>query len=56
MEIDKYEPDYASKCENCDQSPTVTGVKNDKVVYDSGMCGPCTFGTAEALDPDWWND
>ncbi len=55
--VNKYEPDYANRCENCGESPTVTGVNKDgKVVYAAGMCGPCTFGTAKALDPDWWNE
>lgn len=53
--IDSYEPDYESKCCNCDQSPAVTGVKNGKVVYHSDMCGPCTFGEAACLDPKEWN-
>ena len=54
-ELDSFEPDYKAKCVNCDQSPCVTGVKNGEVVYKSEMCGPCTFGTAAALDTDWWN-
>jgi hypothetical protein len=55
IELDSYQPNYTSRCENCEQSPTVTGVKAGKTVYESGMCGPCTFGTAAALDPAWWN-
>lgn len=48
-------PDYENKCENCGQSPVVTGTdENGKVVYRSKMCGPCTFGEAAALDPDNW--
>jgi len=53
--LDSYEPDYEQECENCGQTPVVTGVAKGKVVYDSGMCGPCTFGTARAIDPAWWN-
>ena len=55
LEMDGYKPDYESKCENCDQSPCVTAVLDGKEVHHFGMCGPCTFGTAQALDPDWWN-
>lgn len=55
MELDSFEPDYQAVCEVCEQSPCVTGVKGGKVVYKSGMCGPCTFGTAAALDVAWWN-
>lgn len=54
--VDSFEPDYDRKCYNCGQSPVVTGVMGGKVVYDSEMCGPCTFGTAEALAPTWWNE
>lgn len=56
QEIDKFEPNYKGKCCNCDQSPTVTAVKDGKVVVDWEMCGPCTFGTAQAIDPLNWND
>lgn len=55
IELDKYTPNYIARCENCDQSPTVEGVKDGKVVYESGMCGPCTFGEAACLDPEEWN-
>lgn len=56
-EMTKTVPDYEAECENCGQSPCVTGVdKNEVTIYRSGMCGPCTFGTAKAIDPDWWNE
>ena len=54
-ELDSFEPDYKETCEVCNQSPTVTGLHKGKVVYRSGMCGVCTFGTARALATDWWN-
>lgn len=54
--IDHFEPDYTESCANCGQTPTVTGVDAaGNVLYASDMCGPCTFGTAAALNPDWWN-
>ena len=53
--IDSYEPDYEQECQNCGQTPCVTAMKDGKVVASFEMCGPCTFGTAKALDPDWWN-
>ena len=55
-ELDSYEPDWEQNCENCGQSPTVTGVKDGLIVLDVGMCGPCTWGEAAMLDPDKWND
>jgi hypothetical protein len=55
-EIDSYEPDWSQECDCCGQNPTVTAVKDGKVVADFNMCGVCTFGTAKALDPTWWNE
>jgi hypothetical protein len=50
----RFEPDYDAKCDVCDQSPTVTIVEDGQTEY-LGMCGPCTWGEAETLDPDTWN-
>lgn len=41
----KVKADYSRKCEVCGATP---------VVNVSGMCGPCTFGEADCLDPDEW--
>lgn len=54
INIDSYQPDYKSKCCNCGQTPCVTGVKDGKTIYESEMCGPCTFGEAECVDPANW--
>jgi len=53
---DKWEPDYNGKCCNCGQSPVVTSVNiaTGKTTYSSEMCGPCTFGEADCVDPDNW--
>ena len=51
IEIDKYQPNHKRKCENCEATPTVEGVKDNKVVYRGSMCGPCTWGEASAQDP-----
>lgn len=53
-ELDSYEPDWGTPCENCGQVPTVTGVKDGKVVLYTEMCGPCTWGEAETIDPEKW--
>ncbi|MEX3635996.1 hypothetical protein [Paraburkholderia sp. BR14320] len=53
--IDRYEPDYQSRCMNCGGSPTVLGVNaNGKVVYAASMCGMCVWGEAEAINPANW--
>lgn len=50
-----YEPDYETECETCEQKPTVTIVENGEVQHHFGLCGPCCFGEAAALDVDTWN-
>lgn len=54
--IDSYQPKLRGKCDVCGRSPTVTGVKDGKVLYDGGMCGPCTWGEARLIDPATWNE
>ncbi len=50
-----YDPDYKHGCEVCGTKPTVRiRYENGKVFYDGGMCGPCTWGEAETLDPANW--
>jgi len=46
-------PNYAGHCEVCGESPTVVVVAEGQE-DDLGLCGPCCFGTARALDPDNW--
>jgi hypothetical protein len=41
-------PNWQRKCDNCGQSPVV-GQRGD-------LCGPCYFGTADALNGGWWDD
>jgi hypothetical protein len=38
------EPDWQGKCDVCGNSP---------ILPATGMCGPCTFGSADAIDGDW---
>ena len=54
IEIDGYEPDYHNNCVVCNATPTVIAVKDGEVVEDFKTCGPCMFGSADALDPDNW--
>ena len=37
-------PDWSGKCENCGASP---------IVPATGLCGPCTFGEADAAGGNW---
>ena len=40
-------PDWDAHCENCGSTPTVP---------ISGLCGPCHFGTADAVGGGWWDE
>jgi len=56
FKADRYEPDYKNKCDCCGAIPTVTIVNSEgKQIYTTEMCGPCTWGEAETVDPDTWN-
>ncbi|MBK3333521.1 hypothetical protein [Burkholderia pseudomallei] len=52
--VDSFEPDYESTCLNCGASPTVVGIKDGKVVFSAGLCGPCSWGDADCIDPANW--
>ncbi len=54
LAVDSWEPDYEAPCQNCGTTPTVTGVRNGKVVTRPDLCGPCTWGEAACLDPENW--
>jgi len=49
-----FEPNYEKECITCEQTPVVEIPKDDP--GNGNLCGPCYFGTAEALDPDMWED
>lgn len=54
--IDRYEPDYDNDCSVCGATPVVTIINNNKIIWSSDMCGPCTWGESETIDPDTWNN
>lgn len=53
-EVDTFEPDYESRCLNCGETPTVLGLRKGQVVYAAGLCGVCTWGEADGVDPANW--
>ncbi len=55
--IVEYIPEDA-ECSVCGNSPCVIArpIDGGEPDMQMNMCGPCTFGTADALDPDWWNN
>jgi hypothetical protein len=52
---DAFVPNDEGKCLSCGESPTVTVIVKGVIVHDVGLCGPCTWGDATALDPGTWN-
>ena len=53
----EFEPDYNLDCTNCGTKPTVVAVETATGGrHHFELCGPCCFGTAAALDTDWWNN
>ncbi|SAK63442.1 hypothetical protein AWB80_02866 [Caballeronia pedi] len=52
--VDEWVPDYDHECENCGETPVVTGVHRGIVVVATGMCGCCTWGEAACIDPAQW--
>lgn len=54
-EIDSYKPNWGNACRNCSETPSVDAVKNGVTVLRTGLCGPCCWGDANAIDPDTWN-
>jgi hypothetical protein len=55
IRVDSYEPDFAHTCESCGASHVVTAVKGGETVFQGTMCGVCTWGTLDMLDPEEWN-
>lgn len=53
--LNGYIPDYQNRCDNCDQTPVVTHYTKGVKDLETDMCGPCTWGESETLDPDTWN-
>jgi hypothetical protein len=52
----RYVPDWETECQNCGQAPTVTVEENGVVTHRLDLCGPCTWGDADTLDTETWNN
>jgi hypothetical protein len=52
--VDAWVPDYGRSCENCGETPVVTGMAEGRVVYHGSQCGVCTWGDSQARDPANW--
>ena len=46
-EKEQCRPDWTKKCEVCGADP---------IVPVTGMCGPCTWGEADTMNGEWWDD
>ena len=53
--IDHFVPDPFGQCVVCGNSPCVKGFDIFGVlVYQSKMCGPCTFGSSDCINEENW--
>ena len=50
----EFRPCHNAKCMNCSQSPTVQVFVGEKLEYDTELCGACTWGEADCIDPENW--
>lgn len=50
----KFKPNYKDSCICCGQTPTVDVYVLDKLAESTGMCGVCTWGEADCIDPEEW--
>ncbi len=52
--VDAWVPEYGKQCENCGETPVVTGVAGGRVVYHGSLCGACSWGDSACSDPANW--
>lgn len=50
----KFMPNYEDECMVCGQSPTIDIYVNGKLENKTEMCGVCTWGEANCIDPENW--
>lgn len=50
----EFKPNYKRPCQNCDQMPTVDIFVNGKLQDHMDLCGVCTWGEADCIDPENW--
>lgn len=53
-EINIARPNYDTPCMVCEQVPTVDIIRGGICVLHTEMCGVCTWGEVDCLDPDNW--
>ncbi len=41
-------------CRVCGETPCLTGVCDGRVVHETHLCGACTWGEADCIDPANW--
>ena len=47
-------PNYETPCVVCGQTPTVDIYVEGKLANRLELCGPCTWGEADTIDPENW--
>ena len=51
---DSWAPDWGAACCICGAVPCVTGLRAGRLIYESHMCGTCTFNDDACVDPAAW--
>lgn len=54
IEVREMIPNYKIKCSVCGLVPTVDSKDSKGVIHHHEMCGPCTWGEADMIDPANW--
>ncbi len=51
-----FKPNYKRKCTVCGATPTVDVYSADAkaLLHHVDLCGPCTWGDADCIDPENW--
>ncbi len=55
QQVDEFVPNYERTCVVCGTGHVVSAVRNQVVMFTSELCGVCTWGDADMINPDNWN-
>lgn len=50
----KFRPNYLNKCLVCEGSTTVDIYVDNKLETETVLCGACTWGEADCINPENW--
>ena len=50
----EFKPNHKAPCMVCGSKPTIDIFVGGKLERRTEMCGPCTWGEADTIDPENW--